>query len=171
MRLLANCRSSLIRSALAILAAYGVGSAQAGTATTTFNVTADVGSACSVTAADLNFGTYLSSDAVAKTGTTTVTVTCSLATVYNVGLDAGVNGGTIAVRKMKITGGGTDTLNYTLGRDAAGLQNWGNTSGTDTTAGVGTGLGVPHVVYGSIAAAQNVPIGHYTDVITATVYY
>lgn len=139
--------------------------------TDTFDVTATVISACSISAGNLAFGNYDPLSAVAKTGTSTVTVTCSLSAPYNIALDAGLNGATVSARKMLITGGGLQTLNYALTRDLAGLLNWGTTVGTDTLAGVGTGLAVGHTVYGTIAAGQNQPIGSYTDTITATVTY
>lgn len=144
---------------------------QASTTTTTFNVTATVISSCSVSAADLAFGNYNPLSVVATAGTTTVTVTCSLLAPYNVGLAIGTNGSSVTARKMKITGGGSDLLNYDLFRDAAHLLNWGNTVGTDTLSLVGTGLAVGSTVFGSIPATQNVSVGSYTDTITVTVTF
>ena len=145
-------------------------SAQAETQTTSFNVTASVVSACAVSAANLAFGNY---DPLAVTntdGTTTVTVTCSLLAPYNLGISAGGYGTGVSARKMQI-GAGTDTLNYTLFRDALRTLNWGVTVGTDTLSGVGTGLAVPTTVYGRIPSAQNAPIGSYSDTVTVTVTY
>jgi spore coat protein U-like protein len=152
---------------LALVSAASVAS----TTTTTFNVTATVISSCSVSASDLAFGNYNPLTALATTGTTTITVTCSLLAPYNIGLAVGTNGSSVTARKMKITGGGSDLLNYSLFRDAAHLLNWGNTVGTDTLALVGTGLPVGSTVYGNIAAQQNVSVGSYADTITVTVTF
>lgn len=144
--------------------------AQAATQTTSFNVTASVVSACAVSAVNLAFGNY---DPLAVTntdGTTTVTVTCSLLAPYNLGISSGAHGTGVTDRKMKI-GAGTDTLSYSLFRDALRTLNWGVTVGTDTLSGVGTGLAVPTLIYGRIPAAQNAPIGSYSDTVTVTVTY
>jgi spore coat protein U-like protein len=153
------------------LIACGSSAVQASTTTTTFNVTATVISSCSVSAADLAFGNYDPLAVLPTVGTSTVTVTCSLLAPYNIGLGIGINGTSVTARKMKVTGGGSDTLNYALTRDAAHLLNWGNTVGTDTLALVGTGLAVGSTVFGTIPAGQNVSVGSYTDTITVTVTF
>jgi spore coat protein U-like protein len=141
----------------------------AAVATTTFLVTATVGSSCTATAADLDFGTYDPLSLIPATATTTVTVQCTLLSAYTLGLSAGTgSGATVAVRKMTKV---ADTLNYSLYQDATHLLVWGETIGTDTVAGVGTGLAIPHIVYGQIPAGQNVNTGIYNDTITVSVNY
>lgn len=146
--------------------------AQAATQTTTFNVTATVVSACSLSAANLAFGNY---DPLAVTntdGTTSVSVTCSLLTPYNLGVSAGAHGASVSTRKMLISGGGTETLSYSLFRDALRTLNWGVTVGTDTLSALGTGLAIPTTVYGRIGSGQvTAPIGAYSDTVTVTVTY
>jgi len=66
---------------------------------------------------------------------------------------------------------GTNVLNYQLYSDSARSTIWGNTVGTDTVTGSGTGLALDHTVYGSIPAAQVVPAGSYQDTITVTISY
>lgn len=144
--------------------------ARAATETTSFNVTATVISACSVGATDLAFGNYDPLSVLNTDGITTVSVTCSLLTPYNIGVSAGSHGSGVTGRKMKI-GSGTDTLNYSLFRDVLRTLNWGVTVGTDTLSGLGTGLAVPSVVYGRIASGQNAPIGAYSDTVTVTLTY
>ena len=98
-----------------------------------------------------------------------MTTTCTLAAPYNIGLNAGTGtGATVAARKMT---SGANLLTYSLFQDAAHLVVWGNTIGTDTVALVGTGLAAATTVYGRIPALQNVPVGSYTDTITATVTF
>jgi spore coat protein U-like protein len=143
--------------------------ANAATATTTFAVTAAVSQTCLVVATPLAFGTYDPTSATPTDGTTTVTVTCTTATPYNVGLSAGGGtGATVASRKMT---SGSNLLNYTLYQTAAHTTVWGQTVGTDTIAGTATGLPIAYTVYGRIPAQQSVGSGAYTDTITVTVTY
>jgi spore coat protein U-like protein len=140
--------------------------ASAATATTTFAVTATVLSFCTIAALPLAFGNY---STTAITATTTIAVTCTNGTTYNVGLDAGTGtGSTTTTRKMT---NGTATLNYSLFRDSAHTQNWGNIVGTDTESGTGSGLAQTLTAYGQIPANQFVTTGAYTDTITATITY
>ncbi|MEK6805839.1 MAG: spore coat U domain-containing protein [Pseudomonadota bacterium] len=153
-------------------AALSVGfAAQAASQSTTFNVTATVVSACSLSAANLAFGNYDPLSAVNTDGTSTVTVTCSLLTPYNLGISAGTYGSGVSARKMQI-GAGTDTLDYSLFRDVLRTLNWGITVGTDTLSALGTGIAVPTTVYGRIGSGQvSAPIGAYSDTVTVTVTY
>lgn len=158
---------SILKIVAVALSVLFMQTASATTTTTTFPVTATVGSSCSVAAANLGFGTYDPLAVLAAAATTTVTVQCTLLTAYTIGLDAGTGtGATVATRKMTKV---ADTLSYSLYQDLAHLTVWGNTIGTDTVAGVGTGLAIPHTVYGQIPAGQNVNTGVYNDTITVSV--
>jgi spore coat protein U-like protein len=143
----------------------------AATTTTTFNVTATVISSCSTSAANLAFGNYDPLSLVDKLATTNISVTCSLLAPFNVGISIGTNGVSVTDRKMLISGGGTETLDYDLYQDVTHLINWGATVGTDTLASIGTGLSVALPVYGVIPASQNVPVGSYSDTVTVTITY
>lgn len=139
----------------------------AATSTATFQVSANVTATCLISATNLAFGAY--SGAVAN-ASSTVSVTCTNTTPYNVGLDAGTSSGsTVATRKM--TGPGGALLAYSLSRDSAHTLNWGNTVGTDTQTGSGSGSAQTLTVYGQVAANQFVAAGNYTDTITATITY
>ena len=141
--------------------------AEAATATTTFAVTATVQATCLVSATALAFGTY--TGAVANS-TSTVSVTCTNTTPYNVGLSAGLaTGATVTTRKM--TGPASAVLGYAMYSDSAHSVNWGQTIGTDTVAGTGNGSAQAITVYGQTVAAQYVAPGAYADTITATVTY
>jgi spore coat protein U-like protein len=145
--------------------------AEAATKTTTFQVTATVNSACSVSATDLAFGVYDPS-AADDDNTSTITVTCTKGTAYNIGLDAGVAAGaTVTSRKMKHDTL-ADLINYSLFSDASRIVNWGNTPSTDTVdVGSATGAAEQHTVYGRIATGQYVTAGDYSDTITVTISY
>ena len=147
------CLGVLSTLALGLLS----GQAQAATATTTF----------SVTATNLAFGAYTTAQV---DNTSTISVTCTKGTTYNVGLDAGTSAGaTVTTRKM--TGPGGDTLAYALYQDSARTINWGNTVSTDTVIGTGNGSAQTLTVYGRVPAGQFVTPGAYTDTITATITY
>jgi spore coat protein U-like protein len=141
--------------------------ANAATATTTFGVTSTVQSTCVISGNTLAFGTY-SGSAIAMT--TTLSVTCSNGTTYNVGLNAGsASGATVTTRAM--TGPGSATLSYAMYQDTNHTNNWGQTVGTDTEAGTGNGSAQTLTVYGELAAGQYPAPGSYSDTITATVTY
>ena len=140
--------------------------AQATTMTSTIAVSATVLSFCTIVALPLAFGNYSQAAAAA---TTTLTVTCTSGTTYNVGLDAGIGtGATVAARKMSYL---TNTLTYGLYTDAGHSAVWGNTVGTNTSAGTGTGLVQTLTVYGLIPANQAVTPGAYLDTVTASITY
>ncbi len=141
--------------------------ANAATQTTTFQVTATVAATCLISATDLAFGSYTGALAAA---TSTISVTCTNTTPYNVGLSAGTaTGATVTTRKM--TGPAAALLNYALYRDSGHTQNWGTTIGTDTVTGTGNGSAQALTVYGQVAAGQYVTPGSYVDTITATITY
>jgi spore coat protein U-like protein len=113
------------------------------------------------------FGTYTGALAAS---TSTVSVTCTNTTPYNVGLSAGTaTGATVTTRKM--SGPNAALLAYALTSDSAHSVNWGQTVGTDTVAGSGNGSAQALTVYGQVAAGQYVAPGAYADTITATVSY
>jgi spore coat protein U-like protein len=140
--------------------------AQTNPATTTFGVSATVLKDCIVSATAMAFGNYTGA---VNTPTSTVTVTCTNTTAYNVGLSAGLaTGATVTTRKMQ---NGANLLPYSLYSNSVMSTNWGNTVGTDTVAGTGNGAAQALTVYGQIAAGLYVTPGSYTDTITATVTY
>jgi spore coat protein U-like protein len=91
-----------------------------GNSTTTFPATATILSSCTVSAANLNFGTVgvLSSNVDA---TNSVSPTCTNGTPYNVGLNQGLNGGSVTTRQMNA---GAARVSYSLFRDSGRTLNW-----------------------------------------------
>jgi len=143
--------------------------ASASTQQTTFLVTANVNVSCSIAASDLVFGAYDPAGGDVD-GQSQVSVNCTNSSTWNVGLNAGTfSGATVSTRKM--TGPGVFSLNYGLYSDSARTTNWGNTVGTDTVSGTGTGGTQIVTVYGRIPGLQNVGAGGYQDTITATVTF
>jgi len=137
-----------------------------GTATTTFQVTATVNATCLISATNLAFGTYTGTQVDA---TSTITVTCTNTTAWNIGLSAGTcPGATVTTRCML---NGTAHLNYAMYRDASRTLNWGNTVGTDTLAGTGSGSAQVNTVFGRVPAGAFPAPGGYLDTITATITF
>ena len=161
------------RALLAAGLAAGSHGAFAATATATFQITANVATQCTVTAADLAFG------AVDPLGgnvdqTTTVTVRCTKNTSYTVGLNAGTTAG--ATLAQRLMANGSDTMNYNLYTDAARTTVWGNSAAAPTwVSGTGAGMGTPQAltVYGRVPSGQtNLAVGSFVETaITVTVTY
>ena len=124
---------------------------------------------CSASASTIAFGVYTEGNAANFTGT--VTVTCTSGTSYKVGLNAGLNSPDGKQRDMYGGNGGQNTLNYSLYSNSGLTINWGNTVGTDTLAGTGSGTVQSLTVYGQIPAGQSVGMGSYADTIIATLTY
>jgi spore coat protein U-like protein len=137
---------------------------------TSFSASATVVPTCQVSAANLNFGSVgLLTSAV--DATTSVSVTCPSGTAYTVGLSAGNgSGATVAARKMTKSPT-TNTVTYSLYRNAARSQVWGTTIGTDTQSGTGTGSAQSLTVYGRVPSQTTPPPGIYSDTIVVTVTY
>jgi spore coat protein U-like protein len=144
-----------------------------GTATAAFTVSLTLQANCTTSANPLNFGTngVLNS---AINQQTTVAVTCTNTTPYNVGLDAGsVSGSTVGSRLLAGTASGntSTTVAFQLYQDAGHTTSWGNTQGTNTVGGTGTGSLQSISVYGQIPVQSTPRPDTYQTTVTATVYF
>jgi spore coat protein U-like protein len=153
-----------------LLATTGIGliapgAVLAASSTTTFQVTATVAASCSMNATALAFGTYDPLAALPTDASSDISVTCNLLTPYTLKLNGGSVANDINARKMAA---GSDQLSYQLYTSALRTTVWGDGTTGSTVTGVGTGLAIPHTVYGRVAAGQNVPNGSYADTITVT---
>jgi len=142
----------------------------AATATTTMAVQVTITATCLINSAStLNFGNSIGVLAANVDQTSTIQVTCTNTTPYNIGLNAGTGtGATVATRKLT---SGANTINYTLYSNSGRTTVWGNTVSTDTVAGTGNGSAQNYTVYGRIPAQTTPAPGSYTDTITVTVTY
>lgn len=144
-----------------------------GTSTANFNVTLTLQANCGITANPLNFGTSgVLSTAINQQST--VAITCTNTTPYNVGLDAGtVTGSTVASRLLAgtATGNTGTTVNFELYQDTGRTTIWGNTQGTNTVAGTGTGAAQTIPVYGQVPTQSTPKPDTYQTTVTATVYF
>ncbi len=144
------------------------------TANTTFTVTLTLTPTCTISATNMDFGAQ-GVLAAQLTATSAITTTCTNTTPYNIGLNAGsVTGSTVAQRLLAGTAVGNTgtTVNFNLYQTAAPTSPiWGNTVGTDTVSGVGTGSPVSTTVYGRVPAQTTPAPGAYQATITATITY
>ena len=142
---------------LSILALSAVAGAQ--TATTQFQVTADVANACLVTATNLAFGVYDPFSATPKDGTSAINVTCTNGAAYGVSINGGATGRSMA-------GPLGSTLTYSLFGDNA------RTTAFNLAAQTGSGAVIAHTVYGRIPAGQtSARAGNYAETVNVTVSY
>jgi len=165
-----NARFYSRAAAIAVLFLIDAGKvAYAATTTSTFAVQMTVTATCTVNSATtLNFGTQ----GVLSTNvdqTSTIQVTCTNTTPYNIGLNAGTGtGATVATRKMT---SGANTVNYTLYSNSGRTTVCGNTVGTYTQAATGNGSAQSYTVYGRVPSQAAPAPGTYSDTITVTVTY
>lgn len=168
----AHSRRNIVEAAsllLTLAAALSPHAAGAGTATTTLGVSLTINAGCNVSTTSVAFPaqTVLASS-VSQTGT--VAVTCTNTTAYNVGLDKGAGSGA-SVSGRLMTGPSSATVAYGLYQDASHSTNWGNTVGTDTVAGTGSGSAQTLTVYGLISAQTTPAPGSYADTVNVTVTF
>jgi spore coat protein U-like protein len=144
-----------------------------GTGTASMLVSLTLQGNCTISASPLNFG----SSGVLSTAInqqTSVAVTCTNTTPYNVGLDGGsVNGSTVTNRLLAGTANGntSTTVNFQLFQDSGHTTAWGTTPGTKTVGGTGTGSAQTIPVYGQIPAQATPRPDTYQTTVTATVYF
>lgn len=141
-----------------------------GTVPYSFTASANVPRSCSITAAsDLDFGAISGLITANGDQTSTISMTCTGRTAWNVGLNNGLNSSGI-VRRMRL-GATTNYVNYELYRETGRTNRWGNTTGTDTLPGTGTGAAQSLTVFGRVPATQAAAAGSYSDTITVTITY
>jgi spore coat protein U-like protein len=143
-----------------------IGSSHATSAS--FTVTATDTTNCAVNASTLNFGSVgvLRS---AVDATSSVTVTCTNALPYTIALDGGLSGATNPIQRVMSQAG--QHITYGLYRDAARAQPWGDSIGTNTATGTGSGLAQTLTVYGRVSAQTTPSPGTYADTVVVTISY
>jgi spore coat protein U-like protein len=162
------------RLALALAALASSPIADAATATGTFQVSATVVSACTVSGALLNFGNSLDplSAATPVDSTSALTVQCTNSTPYAVSLSAGANAGGATNFASRAIKHGSSTLGYQLYLDASRSTVWGDgTSSSSTQSGTGSGSNQSLTIYGRLPSLSGAVPGTYTDTVTVTITY
>jgi len=144
------------------------GGGTSGSSLGSLTVTATVTNLCTVSANALSFGTSGLLTA-ATSMTSAIAVQCSNSTPYAIGLDAGLNGGgNVNARAMSL---GANSIGYQLYSDSGRSGVWGNTLGTNTVAGSGSGSTQNWTVHGTVPTQPTPTPGSYSDTITIYVYY
>ena len=133
-----------------------------------FTVSATVIKSCKVTAAELNMGSQ-DSTATNIPGSSSLAVTCSNTSPYNIGLTPG-NGSTTGAGLMSGTGGNLDKVPYQLKSVSATGPNWGNTVATGAVTGSGSGAAQSVPVFATVPSVNFTP-DDYKDTVTVTVNY
>ncbi|MBO9707629.1 MAG: spore coat U domain-containing protein [Caulobacter sp.] len=135
----------------------------------TFTFSATLVPDCQVAASALNFGTVgvLTAN---RDSSTSLNVTCTSGTTYNVGLDNGLTGAGPVSRQMKM---GAETVTYGLYKNNARDQPWGlvGQGAGFVVGGAGTGSAQPLTVYGRVPPQTTPSPGPYADTVVATVTY
>ena len=134
-------------------------------------VTIEIVQSCLVSAADLQFGAYVSNSTTAVHGQTTITLSCGVGVTVEVSLDAGEGAVGNTQRRQLRQDSGPDRMDYDLYQDPGRTIHWGDRSGRDTLEVLATGLPQAVLIYGAIPAKQRVRDGKYSDVITVTLHY
>ncbi len=138
---------------------------------------------CSVSSTGVAFGVYNPLAAVALDSNSGIRLTCTLSSPpssqqvsYSMQLSTGASG-SYAGRFMQ---SGAAQLNYSLYRNSARTQIWGDGSAGTVAVNANITLGpsaarrtrsVTKTVFGRIAAAQDVAAGAYSDTIVVTVVF
>ncbi|MGI4876067.1 MAG: Csu type fimbrial protein [Janthinobacterium lividum] len=161
----------LARIVLAAVGMFAAADANAvTTVTATMLVTGTTVNACIVTTTPLAFATLNLIGTNPNDAQSTVVVTCTPGTAYNVGLDNGLNFSTL-FRHMK-SATTTAMVQYALYSDSIRSTPWGATIGTNTVAGTAVVLPTTLTVYGRVPAATTpVAADAYLDTITVTLTY
>lgn len=150
--------------AAALLAVPAFASA-ATAVTNTFKVSAEVKSACTVSATDIVIASYDPNAVAPTTQTGTVSVTCTKGTAYTTSLSS--------TSGFNLTGPGSVTLAYQIFQGSGtGGTVWANATTSNPLAGSAPSKApVAYLATASIAAGQDVPAGNYVDTVTVTVNY
>lgn len=164
-----------IRIATALLAVLAVaGPAAAGSATSSFSVTASVSNNCTISTAALAFGAYdpiVANASTALDATGSVTIQCTRGATSTIGLSTGSYSAN-ASGTTRAMNAGTSYLSYEIYQNTGRTTLWGN-SGSDLYTPAAAPSSAPRTVttYGRVPAGQDVPAGSYSDTVTATVNF
>lgn len=144
-------------------AAYGNG-----ISSSQFDVSLKIVDNCSVQTSGIDFGQTQGALLPPRSATSSLAVTCTNSTAYNVQLSSGTGKKfTIVARRLAGTIANTDAISYQLHR-ASGSSNWIDAQRMDTKPWVGSGSPEIWTVFGSVPP-QATPTPENS--ITATVYF
>jgi spore coat protein U-like protein len=164
-------RKIALTAAIVAIAPGMAGTALAKTQTASFDVSMKIVADCTISATGIDFGQTQGVLTSAVSGSSAINVACTNTTPYSVGLNAGTGAGSSGTtRYMNGTGANTNTVKFNLYQQP-GATPWGNTQGTDTMGGTGTGVVQTLTVHGEIPVQATSTPDSYKSTITATVYF
>ena len=144
-----------------------VNASTAGGPTVALQVSATILSSCLFTSAGvMTFGSYTGLEIDLASS---ISVTCTNTTPYNLGVDDGQN--STSTYNWAMIGPGASLLTYQIWRDSQHTEPWADTPGTDTVFGTGTGSAQVVPVYGVVSAGHLAIPGSYSDTITFSCIY
>jgi spore coat protein U-like protein len=173
-------RRKVLAAAVAVSACLPFGAAHALTATGTFNVTVTLANFCTVSAANVGFGTINAGVAATNTANN-ITLTCNKGVTF---VSLFLNNGLQPSGTIKQMANGAERLQYNIDVPtgatlntcpAAGTNEWNTTTGpaaatvTSLFAAAGGAKTMP--ICASIPVAQYPAAGLYTDTVTITATY
>ena len=129
-------------------------------------VSATVVESCEMDVEPMEFGLLASAD-TAGTAQSRIAIQCTPDTGYAVAMDNGLHGQD-GQRRM-VSDAGTDSIAYTIYRDAAGTQPWTSGSGR-TVGGIASDAPVELTAYARTHSATALP-GNYRDIVTVTLSF
>jgi spore coat protein U-like protein len=151
----------------------------AGTANSNLAVNASVASNCTISTAAVAFGAYdpiVTNAATALSGTGSITIACTKASVPNIGLGLGATPAG-SVRQMA---NGAERLPYELYQPPTNVAGaacgtlstvWGTGAAVLTTVAAPSKAARTYNVCGSIPGGADVAVGAYADTVIATVTF
>jgi len=135
-----------------------------------FTASANVPARCNTyVTTDLDFGSIAGSIDTTIDRTSTISMSCTNRTAWNIGLGNGSNA-TGSIRRMRHSSS-DNYITYELYSNAARSNRWGTTIGVDTLAGTGNGTTQTVTVYGRAPAPQLPITGTYADTVTVSITY
>jgi spore coat protein U-like protein len=159
-----------------VLLVLAAAPALAGSATSSFTVSATVLTNCTISTVGIVFGNYDPTSSTPLDGTGSVVVTCTAGTSGKILMGQGANPATgstdaAALRQMAGLVLTSQRLRYDLYQDASRSTSWGNTTATGEAYTASTILPVTVTIYGRVPINQNAEANVYNDTVTATVTF
>jgi len=156
---------------VSLLTVSAVAQPNAQSSTANLSVNASVKANCTISTAPIAFGSYDPIGANASTAldaTGSISVSCTNGSTVSIGLGAGQNAIT-GTRRMSAA---AEFLTYEIFLDTTRLTVWANTgAGMLSTGTAPSKAPRAFVVYGRVAAGQDVSPGTFSDVVVATVNF